>query len=70
MGSAPVLVPHAAATAPGKSPDARARRGVPEMQRRRGVVGQSAEDEGAKRVGCGEVTVTDENTDKMDPPLG
>jgi hypothetical protein len=60
MVSAPVLVPHAAATAPGKSPDARARRGVPEMRRRRGVLaGESAEDEGAKRVGCGGVTVTD-----------
>ena len=59
MGSAPVLVPHAAATAPGRSPDARARRGVPEMRRRRGVAGESAEDEGAKRVGCAGVAVTD-----------
>jgi hypothetical protein len=57
MGSAPVLVPGAAATASGKSPDALARCKVPEMRRRRGAVGCLLN---TKRVGCGGITTVTE----------
>jgi hypothetical protein len=70
MGSVPVLVPHAGATAPGRSPDARARRGgSPRCGGDGEQLGSLLKTKALNGSGAEELRLRTENTDKMDPPL-